>query len=219
MLQKRTKNLLNTKRKLRMSSTKSVLCLLLIGSVTALAQKSSRGNSQAGGGGILAQSFLREPFDQIAAVGEHVTLPCRVINKRGVLQWTRDDFGLGSERQLIGFDRYQMTGSDEEGDWTLDINPVTLEDDARFQCQIGAAEAGIAPIRSRYATLNVLVPPNPPKMLGGSGQMADGQTIHKTVEGRQVELRCESRGGKPAAEVRTKLFSMFQINLSMATVE
>ena len=88
------------------------------------------------------------------------------------------------------------------GDWTLDINPVTLEDDARFQCQIGAAEAGIAPIRSRYATLSVLVPPNPPKMLGGSGQLADGQTIHKTVEGRQVELRCESRGGKPAAEVR-----------------
>ena len=91
---------------------------------------------------------------------------------------------------------------DFTGDWTLDINPVTLEDDARFQCQIGAAEAGIAPIRSRYATLSVLVPPNPPKMLGGSGQMADGQTIHKTVEGRQVELRCESRGGKPAAEVR-----------------
>ena len=50
--------------------------------------------------------------------------------------------------------------------------------------------------------MSVLVPPNPPKMLGGSGQMADGQTIHKTVEGRQVELRCESRGGKPAAEVR-----------------
>ena len=42
-------------------------------------------------------------------------------------------------------------------------------------------------------------------MLGGSGQMADGQTIHKTVEGRQVELRCESRGGKPAAEVRNGL--------------
>ena len=86
------------------------------------------------------------------------------------------------------------------GDWTLDINPVTLEDDARFQCQIGAAEKGIAPIRSRYATLTVLVPPNRPKMLGGSG--ADGQKIHKTVEGRNVELRCESRGGKPAAEVR-----------------
>ena len=95
------------------------------------------------------------------------------------------------------------------GDWTLDINPVTLEDDARFQCQIGAAEPSIAPIRSRYATLSVLVPPNPPKMLGGSGQMADGQTIHKTVEGRQVELRCESRGGKPAAEVRNDFLFVF----------
>ena len=94
-------------------ASKRLLVLLFIGSVST--QKTSRGSSQAGGGGILAQSFLREPFDQIAAVGEHVTLPCRVINKRGVLQWTRDDFGLGSERQLIGFDRYQMTGSDEEG--------------------------------------------------------------------------------------------------------
>ena len=58
---------------------------------------------------------MREPFDQIATVGEHVTLPCRAVNKQGVLQWTRDDFGLGSERDLIGFDRYAMTGSDEEG--------------------------------------------------------------------------------------------------------
>jgi hypothetical protein len=102
----------------RMFSIDGILLtfLILASSLTnILAQKPSRGNSQSGGGGILAQSFLREPFDQIAAVGEHVTLPCRVVNKRGVLQWTRDDFGLGSERQLIGFDRYQMTGSDEEG--------------------------------------------------------------------------------------------------------
>ena len=61
------------------------------------------------------QSFLREPFDQVAKVGEHVTLPCRVVDKQGVLQWTRDDFGLGSDRLLDGFKRYIMTGSDEEG--------------------------------------------------------------------------------------------------------
>ncbi len=34
------------------------------------------------------------------------------------------------------------------GDFTLDINPVELEDDGRFQCQVGAAE-GVEPIRSR----------------------------------------------------------------------
>ena len=62
------------------------------------------------------QRFLREPVDQYATIGERVTLPCRVEGKNGVLQWTRDDFGLGSERDLEGFNRYRMTGSDEEGE-------------------------------------------------------------------------------------------------------
>eukprot|EP00095_Tigriopus_kingsejongensis_P001959 maker-scaffold594_size129171-snap-gene-0.23 protein:Tk01959 transcript:maker-scaffold594_size129171-snap-gene-0.23-mRNA-1 annotation:"irregular chiasm c-roughest protein isoform x3" len=139
------------------------------------------------------QSFLREPFDQVAKVGEHVTLPCRVVNKQGVLQWTRDDFGLGSDRLLEGFKRYIMTGSDDEGDYTLDINPVSLEDDARFQCQVGAAE-GVKPIRSRYASLTVLVPPDPPVIF------PMGET-YKTVAGKHVEIRCESHGGKPASEI------------------
>ena len=31
-------------------------------------------------------------------------------------------------------------------DWTLKISPVLLEDDALFQCQVGAAD-GVKPIR------------------------------------------------------------------------
>jgi hypothetical protein len=68
--------------------------------------------ASSGSGG---QRFMREPLDQIAAIGEHVTLPCRVANKLGALQWTRDDFGLGTDRNLSGYKRYLMTGSDEEG--------------------------------------------------------------------------------------------------------
>nr|CAD7256089.1 unnamed protein product [Timema shepardi] len=60
------------------------------------------------------QRFAMEPQDQTAIVGSRVTLPCRVINKTGVLQWTKDDFGLGTHRNLSGFDRYSMIGSDEE---------------------------------------------------------------------------------------------------------
>jgi hypothetical protein len=56
-----------------------------------------------------------EPQDQTAVVGSRVTLPCRVIDKTGVLQWTKDDFALGPHRNLSGFDRYAMIGSDEEG--------------------------------------------------------------------------------------------------------
>ena len=66
--------------------------------------------------GVAQQVFLREPVDQTAIQGEHVTLPCRVENKRGMLQWTRDGFGLGVERNLTGFNRYHMSGSDEEGE-------------------------------------------------------------------------------------------------------
>lgn len=82
------------------------------------------------------------------------------------------------------------------GDYTLDINPVSLEDDARFQCQVGAAEEGrVAPIRSRYATVTVLVPPEPPVIVLRSSA---GREL---IAGDEVELRCESRGGKPASEV------------------
>lgn len=65
------------------------------------------------------QRFAMEPQDQTAIVGSRVTLPCRVINKQGTLQWTKDDFGLGWHRNLSGFERYTMIGSDEEGDFSL----------------------------------------------------------------------------------------------------
>lgn len=62
------------------------------------------------------QKFAMEPQDQTAVVGSRVTLPCRVIGKTGILQWTKDDFGLGTHRNLSGFERYSMIGSDEEGE-------------------------------------------------------------------------------------------------------
>lgn len=91
---------------------------------------------------ILEQTFAMEPQDQVAVVGARVILPCRVINKKGVLQWTKDDFGLGTKRKLVGFERYSMIGSDEEGDYSLQIYPVTLDDNARFQCQVSPGSYG-----------------------------------------------------------------------------
>ena len=80
------------------------------------------------------------------------------------------------------------------GDFTLDINPVMLEDDAKFQCQVGAAE-GVDPIRSGDAVLTVLVPPEAPVIVNGR--------LLRTTEDREVTIECVSRGGKPKAEVRT----------------
>lgn len=47
------------------------------------------------------------------------------------------------------------------GDYSLEISPVALEDDAVFQCQVGAVE-GVLGIRSRSARFTVQVPPEPP---------------------------------------------------------
>ena len=63
-----------------------------------------------------AQRFANQPSPQTAVIGSVVVLPCRVINKVGELQWTRDDFGLGNERELTAFKRYKMIGSHEEGE-------------------------------------------------------------------------------------------------------
>ena len=65
---------------------------------------------------VLQQQFRRTPDNQTATIGDTVTLACSVINKVGVLQWTRDGFGLGTDRNLNGYERYRMVGSEEEGE-------------------------------------------------------------------------------------------------------
>lgn len=100
-----------------------------------------------------AQRFAMVPQDQTAIIGSRVTLPCRVIDKSGLIQWTKDDFGLGVHRNLSGFDRYSMVGSDEEGDFSLDISPIMLDDDARYQCQVSPGADG----KHRHHSISILV--------------------------------------------------------------
>ncbi|CAK1549208.1 unnamed protein product [Leptosia nina] len=143
--------------------------------------------------GYEEQRFAMEPQDQSAIVGSRVTLPCRVEHKAGTLQWTKDDFGLGTHRNLSGYERYSMIGSDEEGDYSLDIRDVTLEDDGTYQCQVSSGLSGAPAIRSRYAHLTVLVAPDPPRILQGA--------FIDSTEDQPVDIECVSEGGKPAAEI------------------
>ncbi|XP_054285218.1 irregular chiasm C-roughest protein-like isoform X3 [Macrosteles quadrilineatus] len=160
---------------------------MLLRWVVALLAWAGRGSS------LREQKFAMEPQDQTAVVGSRVTLPCRVINKSGLLQWTKDGFGLGTHRNLSGFDRYMMIGSDEEGDYSLDIYPAMLDDDASYQCQVGTGPNGETAVRSRIAHLSVLTPPEPPRIV---------QTDYLlTTEDREIELECISAAGKPAAEI------------------
>ena len=51
------------------------------------------------------QRFLTTPESVTVMEGENVTLMCRVESILGQLQWTKDDFGLGTSRSLHGYDR------------------------------------------------------------------------------------------------------------------
>ena len=136
-----------------------------------------------------AQYFIREPEDITANIGDEVILHCLVGNRQGVLQWTRNGFGLGTEPDLPGFPRYSLTP-----DLALKISPVSEKDVGEFQCQVGAGETS-RPIRSKTAKLSVQLPPGVPKILGGEAG------IISVNEGGVGILECESAGGKPAASI------------------
>lgn len=107
---------------------------------------------------ILAeQKFVIEPDSVSAVLGTHVTLPCRVTSKLGVLQWTKDDFGLGTHRNLSAFDRYSMIGTDDDGDYSLRIESVDLDDDGKFQCQVSPGPEGKI-LKSLSLVLTIRIP-------------------------------------------------------------
>ena len=143
----------------------------------------------------LQQIFVTEPGSESVREGESVVLQCEVKNKAGVLQWTKDDFGLGTSRDLPGYSRLSMVGGSNDT-WNLRIENVTLEDDGRYQCQVGATETS-QPIRSEYAVLTVLTPAQPPVLSVSS--------VWRLEEDRLGMVQCISRGGHPAPIIRWTL--------------
>ncbi|XP_021095103.1 kin of IRRE-like protein 2 isoform X5 [Heterocephalus glaber] len=129
----------------------------------------------------LSPHFLKQPEDLVVLLGEEAWLPCALGAYRGLVQWTKDGLALGGERDLPGWSRYWISGNAASGQHDLHIRPVELEDEASYECQ--ATQAGL---RSRPAQLLVLVPPEPPQVLGGPSV--------SLVAGVPSNLTCRSRG-------------------------
>lgn len=144
------------------------------------------------------QKFAIEAEDVTAVLGSTITLPCRVVQRQGVLQWTKDDFGLGPHRNLSAFERYTMVGDDADGDYSLRIEGAQLEDDARYQCQVSPGPEGQPGIRSRFVSVSVIAPAEVPHITQGGFLLV---TEHK-----EIEVECVAAGGKPAADVSNSSF-------------
>lgn len=81
------------------------------------------------------------------------------------------------------------------------------DDSNRFSIFNSVAIVGQASIRSRFATLTVLVPPEPPVI-------AQGDFIQST-ENKEIELHCESIGGKPAATVSVYWVERWKVGMGV----
>merc|ERR1712235_179109 len=87
-------------------------------------------------------------------MGGRAIINCVIGDLAGRVQWTKDGLTLGYFRELPGFGRYAVLGTDESGVFNLQINNATLGDEAVYECQVGPNGTN-KPIRAS-AKLNVL---------------------------------------------------------------
>ena len=76
-------------------------------------------------------------------------------------------------------------------DWDLEIDPISVDDDDTYQCQVTLGYT--SSLRSRKAKVEVLVPPQDP-------YINEGRVI-TVKESQDITLTCIAKGGKPAAKV------------------
>ncbi|KAG9508872.1 Irregular chiasm C-roughest protein [Fragariocoptes setiger] len=148
------------------------------------------------------QEFELEPQDVTVRAGHTLVLPCRVAHLRGTVQWTRDGFGLGTERHLAAFPRYLMVGNEANGEFNLQIENATLDDDAQFQCQVSAsADHQHHGLRSRAVQVTVLVAPQTltisarptlsSSTSGATGNRNDGDTDTDTDTDIETDIEAD----------------------------
>lgn len=140
------------------------------------------------------QTFLTTPKNQTALIGDTVVFHCGISNKSGLLQWTKDGFGLGLQEDLVHMERYSMKSSHDFINHDLEIQDVTLEDEGTFQCQVSPGVNEGQGIRSQNAFLTVNVAATFPFVIQGKEVLVQ--------ENQETQLDCISKEAKPPAKVK-----------------
>ncbi|KAL3982333.1 Immunoglobulin I-set domain family protein [Acanthocheilonema viteae] len=139
------------------------------------------------------QRIVEGPTDTRVLLGSTALLKCRIEAQQGAVQWMKNGFGLGNDRDLSLFKRYSMEGRISKGEYNLRIINVQMDDDDEYACQVEAANE--SPTRvSNIAKLTVLVKPEDPKLLLPVSNL-------RTVVGQHIQRSCISTHGKPQAKI------------------
>lgn len=59
--------------------------------------------------------------------------------QQGAVQWMKNGFGLGNDRNQLLDKRYSMEGRVSQGEYNLRIINVQMDDDDEYACQVEAA--------------------------------------------------------------------------------
>ncbi|KAM8869116.1 nephrin isoform 2-T3 [Spinachia spinachia] len=138
------------------------------------------------------QAFRSEPRNVTVRMGFTAVLRCEVLRASGTVQWGKDGLLLGPQRSLPGFLHYSMIGNPKRGQYHLQIEKATLEDEAFYTCQVGQSESSQA-IVSSSVWLNVLIPPSKPYF--------EVDMERPWVAGRKYVVTCIAPDAKPEAEI------------------
>merc|ERR1711935_936561 len=91
---------------------------------------------------------------------------------------------------------YSMGDSEErEGHCDLVIEPALPIDTGMYECQVSGAHS-LPPIISKPATLKINSEPGQPHII--QAKVSDFMEVD---QGDEIDLQCESHGGKPAADL------------------
>uniref|UniRef100_A0A0R3S396 Kin of IRRE-like protein 1 n=1 Tax=Elaeophora elaphi TaxID=1147741 RepID=A0A0R3S396_9BILA len=139
------------------------------------------------------QRIVEGPTDTRVLIGSTALLKCRIEAQQGAVQWMKNGFGLGNDRDLSLFERYSMEGRISRGEYNLRIINVQMDDDDEYACQVEAANENPTRV-SNLAKLTVLVKPEDPKLLLPVSNL-------RTVVGQHIQRSCTSTHGKPQAKI------------------
>ncbi|OZC11075.1 hypothetical protein X798_01901 [Onchocerca flexuosa] len=139
------------------------------------------------------QRIIEGPTDTRVLIGSTALLKCRIEAQQGAVQWMKNGFGLGNDRDLSLYKRYSMEGRINKGEYNLRIINVQMDDDDEYACQVEAANENPSRVSS-LAKLTVLVKPEDPKLLLPISNL-------RTVIGQHIQQSCISRHGKPQAKI------------------
>ena len=70
------------------------------------------------------QRIVVRPETVNVTQGTDLTLPCKVENRAGRVQWVKSGVTLGYDREVAGYTRYSVIGTEGEGEFNFHIANV-----------------------------------------------------------------------------------------------